>query len=228
MVRSISCLTMKPFLWLCVGLPLVSCSNSMPRTTAKPPTTKAEPVRGDAARRRDHRSLPLARGRQLESCRSGEGHAGGRRLDRLRKTATRDRCWTTCPSARRSKQRLRPLMEVGAVTRPIVRANRYFFSKREGNQNQPVVYWREGYKGENQSPGRSGPPRRVRPDDGRVVFAVTGRPAPRLRHLSRRRRDHHAAPARGRQRQACSISRFPTRPRRPTGCPTDRVSSIRT
>ena len=90
-------------------------------------------------------------------------------------------------------------MEVGAVTRPIVRANRYFFSKREGNQNQPVVYWREGYKGESKvliDPARLD---RVGSDHGRVVFAVAGRQAARLRHVSRRRREHDAASARGRR-----------------------------
>ena len=39
-------------------------------------------------------------------------------------------------------------MEVGAVSTPDMRGNRYFFSKREGSQNQPVIYWREGYKGD--------------------------------------------------------------------------------
>jgi prolyl oligopeptidase len=43
--------------------------------------------------------------------------------------------------------RLRPLMEVGVVTAPIVRGNRYFYSKREGSQNQPVIYWRAGHDG---------------------------------------------------------------------------------
>ncbi|MDX2132658.1 MAG: prolyl oligopeptidase family serine peptidase [Planctomycetota bacterium] len=43
---------------------------------------------------------------------------------------------------------LRPLMEVGSVSAPGMRGNRYFYAKREGNQNQPVFYWREGYKGE--------------------------------------------------------------------------------
>ena len=46
------------------------------------------------------------------------------------------------PGRRTLEERLRPLMEVGSVTPPIVRGNRYFFTKREGNQNQPVVYWR--------------------------------------------------------------------------------------
>jgi hypothetical protein len=34
-------------------------------------------------------------------------------------------------------------MEVGSVSAPAARGNRYFFSKREGTQNQPVIYWRE-------------------------------------------------------------------------------------
>jgi prolyl oligopeptidase len=44
---------------------------------------------------------------------------------------------------------LRPLMEIGAVTAPTMRANRYFFSRREGSQNQPVIYWREGAWGKD-------------------------------------------------------------------------------
>jgi len=43
--------------------------------------------------------------------------------------------------------RLRPLMEIGSVSAPRVRGSRYFFSRREGTQNQPVVYWREGTSG---------------------------------------------------------------------------------
>jgi len=45
------------------------------------------------------------------------------------------------------EDRLRPLMEVGTVTAPHVRGSRYFFSKREGDQNQPVILWREGASG---------------------------------------------------------------------------------
>lgn len=39
--------------------------------------------------------------------------------------------------------RLRPLMEVGTVTAPEVRGARYFYTRREGAQNQPVIYCRE-------------------------------------------------------------------------------------
>jgi prolyl oligopeptidase len=47
--------------------------------------------------------------------------------------------------------RMRPLMEVGTVTTPEIRGDRYFFSKREGSQNQPVVFYRDGYKGESKT-----------------------------------------------------------------------------
>jgi prolyl oligopeptidase len=45
---------------------------------------------------------------------------------------------------------LRPLMEVGAVSAPIMRGDRYFFSRRDGRQNQPRIYWREGARGETR------------------------------------------------------------------------------
>jgi prolyl oligopeptidase len=43
--------------------------------------------------------------------------------------------------------RLKPLMQIGTVSIPEVRADRFFFSKREGMQNQPVWYWRQGARG---------------------------------------------------------------------------------
>lgn len=43
--------------------------------------------------------------------------------------------------------RLRPLMEVGTVTAPQVRGGRYFYRKREGSQNQAIVYVRDGVDG---------------------------------------------------------------------------------
>ena len=73
--------------------------------------------------------------------------------------------------------RLRPLMEVGAVSAPAMRGNRYFFSKREGAQNQPVIYWREGYRGADARADRSGGDRSDRADDRRMDLAVARRPA---------------------------------------------------
>jgi prolyl oligopeptidase len=51
------------------------------------------------------------------------------------------------PRRREIEDALRPLMEIGAVTAPAVRGRRWFFSRREGNQNQPVHYWRDGSHG---------------------------------------------------------------------------------
>lgn len=45
---------------------------------------------------------------------------------------------------------LRPLMEIGAVSAPVVRGGRHFYSKREGAQNQPVFYWRASAHGADQ------------------------------------------------------------------------------
>ncbi len=45
------------------------------------------------------------------------------------------------------EKRLRELMEVGSVSLPEMRGNRYFYSRREGNENQARVLVREGVDG---------------------------------------------------------------------------------
>jgi len=52
------------------------------------------------------------------------------------------------PGRKAVEARLTELMQVGGVSAPAMRANRYFYSKREGTQNQARVYVRDGYKGE--------------------------------------------------------------------------------
>ncbi len=54
------------------------------------------------------------------------------------------------PGRKALEEQLRPLMEVGSVSKPMVRGERYFFSRREGSQNQPSYFWRQGYKGESK------------------------------------------------------------------------------
>jgi len=140
---------MKLLFCLCICLALASCSNSMPRTSAKPPTTKAEPVEETL-----HGVAITDRYRWLEGDNSDAANQGKVTPEVARWTDAQNSYTRSVldnlPGRKALEERLRPLMEVGAVTRPIVRANRYFFSKREGNQNQPVVYWREGYKGESK------------------------------------------------------------------------------
>jgi prolyl oligopeptidase len=121
----------------------------MPRTAATPPPTKTEPVTETL-----HGVEIADPYRWLEGDNSNPEDQG--------KVTPQVAAWTdsqngytrsvldALPQRQALEQRLRPLMEVGSVSRPIVRGTRYFFSKREGRQNQPVVYWREGYKGETR------------------------------------------------------------------------------
>ena len=53
------------------------------------------------------------------------------------------------PGRAKLESRLRELMEVGSVSTPTMRGNRYFFSRREGDQAQAIVYMREGYNGDD-------------------------------------------------------------------------------
>jgi prolyl oligopeptidase len=43
-------------------------------------------------------------------------------------------------------RRLTDLLSVGSISTPVVRGHRYFYSKRDGQQNQPVVYVRDGLR----------------------------------------------------------------------------------
>ena len=51
------------------------------------------------------------------------------------------------PGRKAVEARLRELMEVGAVSAPRMRGSRYFYSKREGTENQARIFVREGYAG---------------------------------------------------------------------------------
>jgi prolyl oligopeptidase len=51
------------------------------------------------------------------------------------------------PGRKAVEDALRPLMQIGAVTAPVARGSRYFYSKREGTQNQPIFYYRDDVHG---------------------------------------------------------------------------------
>ena len=51
------------------------------------------------------------------------------------------------PTRERLRHRLGEVLSTGSLTRPEVAAGRYFYAKKEGNQNQPIVYMREGLDG---------------------------------------------------------------------------------
>ena len=54
------------------------------------------------------------------------------------------------PGRGRIRQRLTEVLGTGAVTRPEEAAGRYFYSKKQGGQNQPVVYARDGVNGKDR------------------------------------------------------------------------------
>ncbi len=47
-------------------------------------------------------------------------------------------------------KRMTELLSAGSVSPPVEAGGRYFYSRREGGQNQPVVYMREGLDGEDR------------------------------------------------------------------------------
>ncbi len=52
------------------------------------------------------------------------------------------------PSRIAFEKRLAELLSIGTIGVPEVAGKRYFYEKRQGNENQPVLYWREGALGE--------------------------------------------------------------------------------
>ncbi|MBX9735884.1 MAG: prolyl oligopeptidase family serine peptidase [Phycisphaerales bacterium] len=52
------------------------------------------------------------------------------------------------PGRKALEDKLRPLMEVGSVSAPRMAKDLYFYSKREGNENQARVFVRKGHNGE--------------------------------------------------------------------------------
>ena len=78
--------------------------------------------------------------------------------DRMGKVTTEVAAWTDAQNAHTRavldalpgraalEARLRPLMEIGSISAPAVRGGRYFFFKRAGTQNQPVLYVRDGLR----------------------------------------------------------------------------------
>ncbi len=54
------------------------------------------------------------------------------------------------PTREKLRGRLSEVLSTGSLTRPEVAAGRYFHAKKEGDQNQPIVYMRESLDGTDQ------------------------------------------------------------------------------
>jgi prolyl oligopeptidase len=53
------------------------------------------------------------------------------------------------PGRDRIKKRLTELLSIGTITAPDPRRGRYFYERREGQQNQPVLYFRDALNGQD-------------------------------------------------------------------------------
>ena len=51
------------------------------------------------------------------------------------------------PGRKALEERLKPLVQVGSVTAPVMRANRYFYARRAAGQEEPAVFVRDGALG---------------------------------------------------------------------------------
>jgi prolyl oligopeptidase len=55
------------------------------------------------------------------------------------------------PGRQRIENRMEELLSIGYITSPQVRKGRYFYEKREGKQNQPILYMRDGLAGKEKT-----------------------------------------------------------------------------
>ncbi|MGZ8397548.1 MAG: prolyl oligopeptidase family serine peptidase, partial [Gemmatimonadales bacterium] len=54
------------------------------------------------------------------------------------------------PGRNRIGRRLEELLAIGVLSVPTPKRGRYFYLRRDGRQNQPVLYWRDGVDGEDR------------------------------------------------------------------------------
>jgi prolyl oligopeptidase len=147
---------------LCAGLAVVGCrshstkgpSSAAPltaagavSTAATPPETKMQSVKDTV-----HGVEIVDNYRWLEGDNSDPQHMGQMTPEVASWTDTQNKytrdVLDNLPGRQQLEERLRPLMEVGSVSAPQMKGNRYFYSKREGTENQPRVFVRDGYRGE--------------------------------------------------------------------------------
>jgi prolyl oligopeptidase len=120
-------------------LPLVATAQPRSTLAGGPPPTPARPV------------TDVVHGIELvDHYRWLEGDERGEITPEVAAWTDAQNAWTrsvldNLPGRAELESRLRELMEVGSVSAPTMRGNRYFYSKREGNQNQAIHYMREGH-----------------------------------------------------------------------------------
>jgi prolyl oligopeptidase len=141
---------MKLLFCLCLGVTLSACTSG-PRTLGpRPPATRIEPVTETI------HGVPVTDNyRWLEGDNSDPNPlTHGAVTPEVAKWTDAQNEYTRkvldgLPGRKALEDRLRQLMEVTTVTAPIMRGNRYFFSRRKGSEKQPTIYWREGHGGQD-------------------------------------------------------------------------------
>jgi prolyl oligopeptidase len=130
-----------------ISIFLVTLASAGASLAAPPPPTRVEPVRETI-----HGVELVDPYRWLEGDNSDPAKMGAMTEEVARWTDAQNAhtrsILDNLPGRKKIEDLLRPLMEIGSVSAPRMVGNRYFYTRREGTQNQPVVYWREGYRGE--------------------------------------------------------------------------------
>ena len=122
----------------------------------RPPETRIDPVADELYGTRIVDPYRWLEGDNSEPARMGQVTPAVAAWTDAQNAYTRERL-DQLPRRPAVEARLRPLMEIGAVTAPVVRGRRYFYSRREGSEDQPIIYWRDGYRGADRElihPGR--------------------------------------------------------------------------
>ncbi|WP_211197669.1 prolyl oligopeptidase family serine peptidase [Pyrinomonas methylaliphatogenes] len=74
---------------------------------------------------------------------------------RVRRWTEEQNAWTRAhldalPKREEIKRRLGELLSIGNISPPVPRKGRYFYTRREGQQNQPILYVRDGLHGRDR------------------------------------------------------------------------------
>jgi prolyl oligopeptidase len=128
-----------------VAAGLTAVADSTPAATAPPPT------RIDGVKETIHGVEIVDNYRWLEGDNSDPRQMGAP-TDEVSQWTDAQNAYTrsvldNLPGRKQVEERLRPLMEIGSISTPNMAGTRYFYSKREGSQNQPLVYVREKFDG---------------------------------------------------------------------------------
>lgn len=112
-----------------------------------PPATEKRPVKEDV-----HGTAVVDEYRWLEGDNSDPKQMG-KVTDEVSKWTDAQNAYTrqmldSLPGRKQLEDRIRPLMEIGSVSAPTMAGPRYFYTKREGKENQPRVFVRDKYNGE--------------------------------------------------------------------------------